>query len=69
MMKRTCPMCGEIYEGVPAVSRKDNETLICPKCGTREALTAAFAISNEEVEHIVDAAYRSGHVGEEKRSK
>ena len=35
---RTCPLCGQIYIGYPALSRADNETLICPDCGTREAL-------------------------------
>ena len=35
---RTCPVCKKIYSGVPAVSRKDNKTPICPDCGTRQAL-------------------------------
>ena len=33
-----CPLCGRTYHGVPALSREDNETLICPDCGTRQAL-------------------------------
>ena len=33
-----CPLCGKTYHGVPALSRTDNETLICPDCGTRQAL-------------------------------
>ena len=33
-----CPRCGKEYTGRPAVSRADNQTLICPDCGTREAL-------------------------------
>lgn len=33
-----CPMCGKTYRGYPALSRADNATLICPDCGTREAL-------------------------------
>ena len=39
---RTCPMCGRQYEDYPAISRKDNETEICPVCGMREALEAWF---------------------------
>ena len=41
--KRVCPLCGKEYDGVPALSRKDNETLICPECGTREAIDAALS--------------------------
>lgn len=33
-----CPRCGKAYHEPPALSRLDNETLICPDCGTREAL-------------------------------
>lgn len=36
--KKTCPMCNKIYVGYPALSRKDNKTLICPQCGVQEAL-------------------------------
>ena len=35
---KICPQCGKPYHDVPAISRMDNETLICPDCGTREAL-------------------------------
>ena len=31
-----CPRCGKPYYEPPALSRLDNETLICPDCGTRE---------------------------------
>ena len=27
-----CPLCGRTYHGAPAISREDNETLICPDC-------------------------------------
>lgn len=37
---RVCPICGEIYTGVPALSRVDNKTNICPDCGTRQALNS-----------------------------
>lgn len=37
---RICPLCGQAYTDPPALSRKDNETDICPDCGMMEALTA-----------------------------
>ena len=37
----TCPKCGNMYSGRPAISREDNCTEICPSCGVREALEAA----------------------------
>ena len=36
--KRICPECGKEYSFRPALSRKDNKTMICPKCGMMEAL-------------------------------
>ena len=42
--KRVCPLCRKEYDGVPALSRTDNETLICPECGTREAIDAALSV-------------------------
>lgn len=56
--KRICPKCGCVYTGVPALSRTDNETLICPDCGIREALKA-LGISTEETEKIVSIIHRN----------
>jgi ribosomal protein S27AE len=33
-----CPRCGEDYNQYPALSRTDNKTEICPRCGTAEAM-------------------------------
>lgn len=34
-----CPKCGKMFEEhLHALSRKDNETKICPQCGTEEAM-------------------------------
>ena len=33
-----CPRCKNYFEGFAAISRKDNKTEICDKCGTEEAL-------------------------------
>lgn len=38
MEERVCPICGEVYSGYSALSRKDNKTLICPACGQKEAV-------------------------------
>lgn len=37
-----CPKCHQDYYGYPAISRKDNKTKICDKCGLTEALTDFF---------------------------
>jgi len=33
-----CPRCGRPYDEVPATSRRDDKTKICPKCGVEEAV-------------------------------
>ena len=54
---KTCPRCGRLYSEVPALSRTDNETLICPDCGTREAL-AGLGIATAEQDEIVAIIHR-----------
>lgn len=55
---RVCPLCGMEFNGVPALSRTDNETLICPDCGTRQALEG-IGVSAEEREEILAIIHRS----------
>ena len=55
---RTCPKCGRAYKGHPALSRVDNETLICPMCGTREALEA-MGLPEDEILEIVGIVERN----------
>lgn len=50
--ERTCPRCGQLYTERPALSRYDNDTLICADCGTREALES-LDISLEEQDKIL----------------
>lgn len=50
---RVCPLCGRVYGEFPALSRTDNKTLICPDCGTRQALES-IGVSAEEQEKIID---------------
>lgn len=45
--KQRCPICGQEYTGAPALSREDSQTLICPDCGTRQAL-AAIGVTNPD---------------------
>lgn len=52
-----CPRCGRSYREPPALSRVDNETFICPDCGTREAL-ATLGVDMEEQEQILAAIHR-----------
>ena len=56
---KQCPRCGNLYAGISAISRTDNETPICPDCGTREAL-ATLGIDVEEQEQILATILRYG---------
>ena len=55
---RICPLCGCSYTGHPALSRTDGETLICPDCGTRQALES-IGVSQEEQEKILETIHRA----------
>lgn len=55
-----CPRCGKAYHGPPALSREDNETLICPDCGTRQALQS-IGVDTAEQEQILETIHR--HMG------
>lgn len=65
MTKRICPMCKKVYEGYPALSRKDNETEICPVCGTREALEAWASTINPSVDEVFGDVMKYFDTGEE----
>ena len=52
-----CPKCRQVYREHPALSRLDNKTLICPDCGTREALDS-IGVKPEEQERIIAAIHR-----------
>lgn len=55
---RICPRCGKTYYDAPALSRTDNKTLICPDCGTREALDSIGVLPSEQ-EEILETIHRS----------
>ena len=47
--RHKCPKCGKYYVGYPALSREDNKTEICPKCGVEEALTRLNEYSKKSI--------------------
>lgn len=55
---RVCPLCGTAYAEPPALSRIDNETMICPDCGTRQAMDS-IGISQEEQEKILSILHQT----------
>ncbi len=57
MQIQICPRCGRTYCEPAALSRADNQTLICPDCGTREALDS-IGVKPEEQEQIIAAIHR-----------
>lgn len=52
-----CPRCRQAYHEHSALSRLDNKTLICPDCGTREALDS-IGVKPDEQEQILAAIHR-----------
>ena len=56
---RTCPICGREYTEHPALSRADGVTLICPDCGTREALES-IGVSKEQQDKILGIIHGIG---------
>ena len=59
-----CPICGQEYHGVPALSRVDNETLICPTCGIRQALESIGVVDRNDQDRIMRAARNETHLTE-----
>ena len=49
----TCPRCNESYTGYPALSRRDNATDICSKCGEIEAVLDYTSFDNIPIEHLI----------------
>lgn len=58
MQNRICPKCGAVYTGVPALSREDSRTLICPDCGILESLES-LEICTEEREKILSIIHQA----------
>ena len=54
-----CPRSGKTNMGRPALSRADNQTPICPDCGTREALES-IGVDTAEQDKILRAIHGTG---------
>lgn len=52
-IRKKCPRCNEYYTGHPALSRADNKTKICSKCGESEAMIS-FALCNINSKEIIN---------------
>lgn len=53
-----CPKCNRDFPRLLALSRTDNETMICDECGTKEALDAVgFTEGSPDREAILKEAY------------
>ena len=54
-----CPLCGQAYDEPPALSRVDNQTDICPRCGMMEALAATHAHNEKLCQGFVSISLQS----------
>ena len=54
-----CPICGREYNDRPALSRRDNQTEICPECGQREALVSIGVTDRKEQDYIIGLTRRN----------
>lgn len=59
-----CAKCGKVFRGVPAQSRDDPDVLICPDCGTREALQS-IGVPEDEIEEIIRIIHKHTPQAEE----
>lgn len=59
MEQKKCPLCGKEYTDPPALSRWDKKTVICPECGTRQALDDAGIIGSTQEEIIQRIYYKT----------
>ena len=59
---RICPRCGASYGRTPSLSRADGRTLICPDCGTREALESIGVGQRNRNRSLNPSTGRSGKI-------
>lgn len=62
METRICPICGHKYTDVPALSRLDNTTLICPECGQRQALDTLGVHDVKSQNRIIELSRKYGGI-------
>lgn len=63
--QRICPRCGQEYTQRPATSHIDG-SMICPECGTREALDS-LGVDAVEQEKIINIIHSKEGYNEEQR--
>lgn len=61
-----CPKCGKEVNRLLALSRADNKTMICDKCGTKEALDAAGLTEGSSVRKSILACVGKGSTPQER---
>lgn len=54
---KICPQCESPYTARSALSRKDNKTYICPKCGMREALEIAH-VPKDAIQQMIEKIFK-----------
>ena len=57
IVRKICPVCGGLLTAHPALSRKDNQTKVCPDCGIREALSD-FGMDEAKQEEIIALVHK-----------
>ena len=58
---KICPSCLQQYSAMPALSRKDNKTEICPICATQEAMDDSAGLLSKELQEEVLQAVRKSY--------
>ena len=61
-----CPKCGKEVNRLLALSRADNKTMICDKCGTKEALDAAGLTEGSSIRKSILACVGRGSTPQER---
>lgn len=57
---KKCPKCDRSFERLLALSRTDNETMICDECGTKEALDVIGLTEGSSVREAILDVTRKG---------
>lgn len=63
---KICPKCNRRFDRLLALSRTDNETMICDECGTKEALDAAGPTEGSSIRKSILACVGRGSTPQER---
>lgn len=64
-----CPICKKEFNNPPALSRKDNKTEICSKCGLKEALDIALGHDEKLIQEIMNIVLEYEKKAKESKKK